>query len=84
VVERAAAESGRGPRHYYCCPWSAVYQARRPVIIAGQELRPMQEFTFDVSAEEMPEGGEFARRLLTGPFHPTSKVDYCDPTGDHH
>jgi hypothetical protein len=32
----------------------------------------------------MPEGGEFTRRLLTGPFHPTSKVDYCDPTGDHH
>lgn len=42
----------------------------------------MQQFTFDVSAEEIAEGGEFARRLLPGPFHPTSKVDYCDPTAD--
>ena len=32
----------------------------------------MQEFTLDVSAEEMPEGG---------PFHATSKVGYCDPEG---
>jgi len=40
----------------------------------------MQEFTFDVSAEEMPEGGEFTRRLLTGPFHSTSRIDYCDPS----
>jgi hypothetical protein len=77
-----ASETSRGRQHYYCCPWSAIYQARQPVTIAGQQLRPMQEFTFDVSAEEMPEGGEFTRRLLTGPFHPTSKIDYCDPTGD--
>jgi hypothetical protein len=66
--------------HYFCCPWSAIYLVRRPVTIAGQRLRPMQQFTFDVSAEEMAEGGEFVRRLLPGPFHPTSKVDYCDPT----
>ena len=74
-------ETSHGQRHYFCCPWSAIYQARRPVTIAGQPLRPMQEFTFDVSAEEMPEGGEFTRRVLTGPFHPTNKVDYCDPSG---
>lgn len=74
-----APETGRGPRHYYCCPWSAICQARQPVIIAGQQLRPMQEFTFDVSAEEMPSGGEFTRRLILGPFHSTSKIDYCDP-----
>jgi len=31
----------------------------------------------------MPEGGPFAGRLLAGPFHSTSKVDYCDPeSGD--
>jgi hypothetical protein len=54
----------------------------RPVIIAGQRMRSMQQFTFDVSAEEMAEGGEFVRRLLPGPFHPTDEVDYCDPTAD--
>jgi hypothetical protein len=43
----------------------------------------MQQFTFDVSAEEMAEGGQFTRRLLPGPFHTTSQVDYCDPmSGD--
>jgi hypothetical protein len=69
--------------HYYCCPWSSIYQVRRPVTIAGQRLRPMQQFTFDVSAEEMAEGGQFTRRLLPGPFHTTSQVDYCDPeSGD--
>jgi hypothetical protein len=73
-----AARTSRGPRHY-CCPWSAIYQACRPVIIAGQPLRPMQEFTLDASAEEVPEGGPFTRRLLAGPFHSTSEVDYCDP-----
>ncbi len=39
----------------------------------------MQQFTFDVSAEEIAEDGQFVRRLMLGPFHPTSKVDYCDP-----
>jgi hypothetical protein len=42
----------------------------------------MQQFTFDVSAEGIAEGGQFVRRLLLGPFHPTSKVDYCDPAAD--
>jgi len=68
--------------HYYCCPWSAIYYVRRPVTIEGQRLRPMQEFIFDVSAEEMAEGGEFVRRLMLGPFHPTTEVDYCDPTAE--
>ncbi len=75
----AVARTSRGQRHYYCCPWSAIYLARQPVTIAGHQLRPMQEFTFDVSAEEMAEGGQFTRRLLVGPFHPTSEIDYCDP-----
>ena len=73
-----ADESSRGHTHYNCCPWSSIYQVRQPVTIAGQQLRPMQEFAFDVSAEEMGEGGEFTRRLLLGPFHPTTKIDYCD------
>ena len=74
------ATIGQAASHYYCCPWSSIYQVRRLVTIAGQRLRPMQQFTFDVSAEEMAEGGQFTRRLLPGPFHTTSEVDYCDPT----
>jgi hypothetical protein len=64
-------------------PASRTRWQRRPVTIAGRQLRPMQQFTFDVSAEEMAEGGQFVRRLLPGPFHPTSNIDYCDPTAEH-
>jgi hypothetical protein len=75
-------QASRGFGHYYCCPWSSIYQVRQPVTIAGQRLRPMQEFSVDVSAEEMGEGGDFTRRLVTGPFHPTTEIDYCDPGDD--
>ena len=78
----AAAASRQDGQYYYCCPWSSIYLVRRPVTIAGQHLRQMQQFTFDVSAEEMAEGGQFIRRVLPGPFHDTSEVDYCDPTAE--
>jgi len=39
----------------------------------------MEQFALDVSAAEMVETGTFVRRLVTGPFSPTNKVDYCDP-----
>lgn len=74
---------GRQVGNYYCCPWSAIYLVRQPVTINGRRLRAGQQFTFDVSAEEIAEGGEFVRRLLLGPFHPTDEVDYCDPEGGH-
>ncbi|HTJ72472.1 MAG TPA: hypothetical protein VL551_33340 [Actinospica sp.] len=69
--------------HYYCCPWSAVYEVRRPVSIAGQRLSAMEQFVFDVSAEEISEGGAFVRRVVRGPFHSTDEVDYCEPEGGH-
>ncbi|MHB1235173.1 MAG: hypothetical protein ACYCZK_05830 [Microbacteriaceae bacterium] len=66
--------------NYYCCPWSPINYVRKPVTIAGRTLRPGDEFVFDVSAEEMLEGGSFKRELLVGPFHPTDEIDYCDPS----
>jgi hypothetical protein len=42
------------------------------------------QVTFDVSGEELAEGGPFVRRIVLGPFQPTSEVDYCDPEGGHH
>ena len=82
VTGSVANRTPRGQHHYNCCPWSTVYQVRKPVVIAGQSLRPMEEFVFDVSAEEMGDGGPFTPQLLLGPFHPTTKIDYCDPAGD--
>ena len=72
----------RGRCHHPPLVSRSTVQVCRPVTIAGQQLRALKEFTFDVSAEEMGEGGEFTRRLLLGPFHPTTKIDYCDPSDD--
>jgi hypothetical protein len=83
LIATGVHADGQKAGQYYCCPWSAVYLVRRPVTIDGQRLRAGTEFVFDVSAEEMAEGGEFARRLLLGPFHETNQVDYCDPEGGH-
>lgn len=80
----ASTNSGRTLGHYYCCPWGAVYQVRRPVRIARTRLHAMEQFVFDVSAEEVAEGGKFVRRIVRGPFHDTSEIDYCDPQGGHH
>lgn len=76
--------SGARVGHYYCCPWAPVYVVKRPVRIGGQSLRPQQEFTFDVSAEEVPEGGEFRREILVAVFQPTDRVDYCNPREGGH
>lgn len=72
---------GRHLGNYYCCPWSPIYVVRRPVVIGTDHLGPGEQFTLDVSAEEVGRGEPFVRRLLRGPFHPTDEVDYCDPNG---
>lgn len=85
----AAAERGdvriTGQGNYFCCPWSAIYQAVNPVTLGGQRVRRGKTFTFDVSGEEMAEGGAFKREVLVADFQPTTKVDYCNPEeGGHH
>lgn len=69
----------RSDSYYFCCPWSPIYNVNRDVTIAGTSLRHGQQFTFDVSAEAIPEGGAFKCELLVGDFNPTDKVDYCLP-----
>jgi len=69
--------------HYFCCPWGSIWVVKRPVTIGGRALEPLEQFTFDVSAEELGEGGEFVRRILVGRFSPTEEVDYCLPGQGH-
>jgi hypothetical protein len=76
AVGLARRPDGRGVGYYYRCPWSTIYAARHPVRLGGVTLRPMQEFALDVSVEQTAAGGEFVRRLLTGPFHPTTVMGY--------
>lgn len=83
-VKAGVTGDGRSIGNFFCCPWSAIYLVRRPIALAGRRLRAGEQFTFDVSAEEVAEGGEFKRELLVGPFSPTNDIDYCDPTAGGH
>lgn len=69
---------------YYCCPWSPVYQVKRDVNLNGQRFKEGQQFTFDVSAEAIPEGGKFKREIIIGDFKPTNDIDYCLPENQDH
>ena len=83
AVARGAIE--RTGMHYYCCPWSAIYVVKWPIAIGGQRLRQLQQFTLDVTAEEMGEGGQFKREVVVANFEPTHRIDCCDPAaGGHH
>lgn len=83
-IDYATDARGRSIGNYFCCPWSAIYVVKRPVSIGGRYLRVLEQFTFDVSAEEVLEGGGFRREILAGRFSPTNEVDYCNPlTGGH-
>jgi len=72
-----APVSGRGKgTYYYGCPWPTIYRVRSRVKINGRRLAVAQQFTFEVSADEVDSGGEFVRRILIGPFDATDEVDY--------
>ena len=82
-IASTARRGGWTIGHYYCCPWGALYEVRRPVRIARTRLHALEQFVFDVSAEEVAEGGEFVRRIVRGPFRDTKEIDYCNPQGGH-
>lgn len=83
-LEYATTRSGRRVGNYYCCPWSAIYVARRPLRLGALDVSALQQLTLDVSAEEVLEGGPFVRRVLTGNFVARADVDYCDPRAGGH
>ena len=62
--------------HFQRCPWAPIYQAVRDCAIAGKPLPAGAQFTFDVSAAEVPGGGRFVRRILAGRFVPGQEIDY--------
>ncbi|GAB3980798.1 hypothetical protein GCM10029978_079820 [Actinoallomurus acanthiterrae] len=68
---------------YYCSPWASIYRAQRSVVLGTRVLQPGQDFTYEVSAEEILSGGRFVREIVSGPFQPASRIEYDDP-GDRH
>lgn len=54
---------------------------------SGHYRRPRaglpQQFTLDVSGEELAEGGQFVRRVLVGPVQDTSDIEDCRKALSH-
>ncbi|MFI5911671.1 hypothetical protein [Dactylosporangium sp. NPDC051541] len=72
-----------GSSCYYECPWSALYEVRRPVRVAGRDLRVLQQFALQAAADDVLRGKPFQRGVIVGPFQTTDEVEYCDPDGLH-
>ncbi len=76
AVAYATDRHGRPVGRYFCCPWAPIYVARRRVTIAGRHLKTLEQFTLDVSAEPLANGGKFRRRILRGPFEDAARVGF--------
>ncbi|WP_433077587.1 hypothetical protein ACQP1P_34930 [Dactylosporangium sp. CA-052675] len=62
-----------GSSCYYECPWSPLYEVRRPLRIGGRQLRVLQQFALQaISGAD----GTFRRGIVVGPFEATSEVEY--------
>ena len=83
-ASRPSAPAGTVRPRPTCPNHHSPYVVKRPVRLAGKRLRVLEQFALDVSAEEMAETGTFVRRLVTGPFSTTDKIDYCDPEAGGH
>jgi hypothetical protein len=57
--------------HYIRCPWGPIYLVKQPVRIAARSLRPLEQFTYDVTVEPRRRGWTVRREIAVGPFYPT-------------
>lgn len=78
-IQFARRPDGSRFGHFFCCPWQPIYEVLRPVKLGGTQLRAMQQFVFDVTAEGVNLGNKFTREIMIGNFHPTSEIEYGDP-----
>jgi hypothetical protein len=68
--------------HYYACPWSAVYVAKRPVRIGTVTVQPLQ--TFILAIDSGGRGGRFRRQVLIGSFYRAERVKYWNKSPVSH
>lgn len=78
-IDYATDRYGKKLGHFFCAPWSAVYQVKRAVTLGGTRLRAMQQFIFNVTCEGVNLGAPFEREIMIGNFTPTTKFEYGDP-----
>ncbi|POM27623.1 hypothetical protein BTM25_20390 [Actinomadura rubteroloni] len=74
-IDYARTRAGARLDPYWRCPWGAVYEVRRPVMIGGRGLDPRQKFVFRVGETE---GGKFLKRISIGDFAPAGADGYCE------
>ncbi len=69
----ARISTGAGS-YYFSCPWSSLYEVRRPLRLCGQDLEVLRQFTIDISVR----GAQFRRQLVFGPFEQTDDIGYFE------
>jgi hypothetical protein len=65
--------------HYFDCPWSAVYLAKRPVKIGPYAVQPLETFTLAIDRTARR---QFRRRILIGSFYRAGRVRYWGHSSD--
>lgn len=78
-IRYARRPDGSNLGHFFCCPWQPVFEVLRPVTLGERQLRTMQQFVFDVTAEGVNLGNAFTREIMIGNFSPTDRTEYGDP-----
>ncbi|GAA5514370.1 hypothetical protein Dcar01_03125 [Deinococcus carri] len=86
-IRRALQTGGAVPaRHpggqfvgfYFCTPYCAIYEARRPLVIGDTPVPRGKRFTLECAAEGVRIGYPFKREVVVGDFR-SATIDYCDP-----
>ncbi len=83
ALETGGAALARHPNgqpvgFYFCTPYCAIYEARRPLVIGDTPVPRGQRFSLECAAEGVRIGYPFKREVVLGTFH-AAAIDYCDP-----
>lgn len=74
----ARNSSGKPVGFYFCTPYCAIYEAKRPLTLGDTAVAPGERFTLECAAEGVRVGYPFKREIATGTFQ-SAAIDYCDP-----
>ncbi|MBB5234321.1 hypothetical protein [Deinococcus budaensis] len=64
---------------FFCTPYCAIYEAKRPLVIGDTPVPKGKRFTLEVAAEGVRIGYPFKREIVVGNFRAGAAIDYCDP-----
>lgn len=78
AVDYARHPNGSLVGYYFCAPYAAIYEAKKPVVIGDTTVPRGQRFTIECAPEGTRIGYPFKREVVLGNFRP-STIDYCDP-----